>query len=197
MIRINLLDAERRRARSATTFDTGWVITAVCALILIATGLVVGWWHWSFREESLRVDRELAAGQQEVARLQSLVGTARELEQQRARLQERVALIDQLRRGQSIPVRLLDHVSRSLPGMLWLTSMEQEAGQITIEGHSTALIALSDFVGNLEVGELLQAPVEIVNSQVEPAIGSDRPATPELIQFTVRARISQPSDRWP
>ena len=192
MIRINLLGVERQKARKTIAFDIGRAVTVACSLILVATVLLVGWWYLSLREESSRVDAELAAGQQEEARLQLLLGEVQQFEQQRARLQERVALIEQLRNGQSIPVQLLDHVSRSLPDMLWLTSMEQEASQVTIEGRSTTLIALSDFVGNLGGSELLLKPIEIVNSQVQPAAGTGAQATPDLIQFTVRAKINTP-----
>ena len=193
MIRINLLGVDRKNARKAIAFDIGQTVTLACSLILVATVLLVGWWYWSLREDSSRLDSELVAAQQEGARLQSLLGEVQQFEQQRARLRERVALIEQLRLGQSIPVQLLDHVSRSLPDMLWLTSMQQEANQVTIEGRSTTLIALSDFVGNLGGGELLQKPIEIVNSQVQPASGVGAQASPELIQFSVRARINTPA----
>ena len=53
-------------------------------------------------------------------------------------------------------MQLLDHVSKSVPDMLWLTAMTQTAEQVTIEGRSTTLIALSDFVGNLGSNDLLQ-----------------------------------------
>ena len=33
--------------------------------------------------------------------------------------------------------------------MLWLTDLDQKGNDVTIEGQSTTLIALSDFVGNL------------------------------------------------
>ena len=193
MIRVNLLGVERQKAKKAIAFDVGQSVTAACSLILVATVVLIGWWFWSLREESARVDAELAAAQQEAARLQSLLAEVQQFEQQRARLQQRVALIEQLRSGQSIPVQLLDHVSRSVPDMLWLTAMQQEADQLTIEGRSTTLIALSDFVGNLAGSELLQKPIEIVNSQVQPATGTGAQATPELIQFTVRAQIDAPS----
>jgi len=193
MIRINLLGAGRQKARKAIAINIGQVVTVACSLLLVATVLLVGSWYRSLREESSRVDADLAAGQQELARLQVLLGEVQQFEEQRARLQERVALIEQLRSGQSIPVQLLDHVSRSLPDMLWLTSMQQEASQVTIEGRSTTLIALSDFVGNLGGSDLLRKPIEIVNSQVQPAAGTGAQATPELIQFTVRAQINTPS----
>ena len=190
MIRINLLGVERQKVRSAIAFDIGQTVTVACSLILVTTVLLIGWWYWSIRQDSSRVDTELVAARQEAARLQSLLGEVQQFEQQRARLRERVALIETLRSGQSIPVQLLDHVSRSLPDMLWLTSMQQEDNQVTIEGRSTTLIALSDFVGNLGAGDLLQKPIEILNSQIEPASGSGAQVSPDLIQFSVRAGIN-------
>jgi hypothetical protein len=90
-----------------------------------------------------------------------------------------------------VPVQLLDHISRSLPDMLWLTRLQQEGGAVTIEGRSTTLIALSDFVGNLGGNPLLAKPIEIVNSQVESGQGSKNgPAGPDLISFTVRAQVA-------
>ncbi len=192
MIRINLLGGEQPKARVPITFDIGQVVTVVCSVVMVTTLLGVGWWYWSLRGESLQVDEELAAGRQEATRLQPLLVEVEQFEEQRARIQERVALIERLRSGQSIPVQILDHVSRSLPDTLWLTLMQQEDDEITIAGRSTTLIALSDFVGNLAGSELLLRPIEIVNSQVEPAAGIGEQATPDLIQFTVRARINIP-----
>ena len=66
-----------------------------------------------------------------------------------------------------MPVQLLDHVSRSLPEMLWLTELKQEGQFLTIEGRTTTLIGLSDFVGNLGANAVLQKPIEIVDSGAE------------------------------
>jgi type IV pilus assembly protein PilN len=194
MIRINLLGVDRQKAKRAAVLDVGQRITLACSLILVVAAALVGWWYWSLPQESARVDGEMAAAQQEASRLQSLLAEVRQFEQRRTQLQQRVALIEQLRSGQSVPVQLLDHVSRSVPDMLWLISMEQTGSDVTLEGQSTTLIALSDFVGNLGNGSLLRKPIEIVSSQVEnagPAAG--QPAgtpTMELIRFTVKASLN-------
>lgn len=193
MIRVNLLGVGRPRAKRAIAFDIGQRLTLASSLILVVAALGIGWWYWSLDRESSRLDADIAAAQQESARLQPLLAEVQQFEQQRRRLQERVALIEQLRGGQSIPVQLLDHVSRSLPDMLWLTQMQQEGNQVTIEGRSTTLIGLSDFVGNLGSSSLLQKPIEIVNSVVQPGGGTGAQALPELIQFTVRAQIVSPA----
>lgn len=192
MIRINLLGVERKPAKKALAFDIGQRITLACSLILVLTALGIGWWYWSLNETSTRLDADIASAQQEAARLQSVLAEVRQGEQRRAQLQQRVALIQQLRSGQSLPVQLLDHVSRSLPDMIWLTEMQESATDITITGRSTTLIALSDFVGNLGNGPLLKKPIEIVNSQVETSTGPAGTQGPsvDLISFTVKAQLA-------
>ena len=138
MIRINLLGVERTRARKAIAFDIGQRLT-------LAAGPSSSRWRcsssdggtWRLSRESAQLDTELAAAQQESTRLRSMMAEVQQFEAQREQLRQRVALITQLRSGQSIPVQLLDHISRSLPDMLWLTTMEQKEGQVTIEGRST------------------------------------------------------------
>jgi type IV pilus assembly protein PilN len=196
MIRINLLGGEKKKAtRAVAAFGAGQRLTALCSLIVVAALVGIGWWYWSLSREAGQVDSEIAAAQQEAARLRSMMAEVEAFEAQRARIQERVALIEELRAGQSIPVQLLDHVSRSLPDMLWLTSMTQTDTQVTLVGSSRTLVALSDFVGNLGGGTVLRRPIEIVDSQVQEGKGSGAAATPDLIQFTVRAQLNKPEPK--
>lgn len=190
MIRINLAGSERPRSRKSfsLSFDVEQRVTAGCAAILIGAVLGIGGWYWSLREESRQLDATLVAAQQEAARLQSVLAEVQEFEARRAQLQQRVTLIEQLRGGQRVPVQLLDHVSHSLPDMLWLTRMDQEGDAITLEGRSTTLIALSDFVGNLGGGGVFRKPIDIVNSQVEAGQGG---GGLDLIRFTVRAQLRE------
>jgi type IV pilus assembly protein PilN len=192
MIRINLLGVDRK-ARKAPAFDLSRQLTLACSLILVVAALGIGWWYWTLDQDAAQVEAEIQAAQNERTRLQSLLTEVKEFETRRGQLQQRVQLIEQLRAGQSIPVQLLDHVSRSVPDMLWLIEMEQTAEALTIQGQSTTLIALSDFVGNLASSDLLVRPIQIVNSQVESAqAGGQGRASVEVIQFTVRAGIKQP-----
>ena len=79
MIRINLLGVEQAKARRAIAFEigrvfeTGRIVTVACSLVLVAAVLLVGWWYWSLRQESSRIDADLAAGRQEAARLQAVL----------------------------------------------------------------------------------------------------------------------------
>lgn len=184
MIRINLLAVDRDRAKRRAKFPIGQKVTVGCSLILVATGLMVGWWYWSLRSASEDLDQRIVDARQETVRLQSLIQQVQQFEAQRAQLQQRVALIEELRKGQNGPVHLLDEISRSLPDSMWLVELKQIGADVTIDGQCTSLTALSDFVGSLEASTYFQQPVEIVDSQVQPST----PTAGELIRFSVKAK---------
>ena len=196
MIRINLLGVERKQVRSkgSLSFDIGQKLTVACSLVLVGAVLGIGYWYWSLNEASSRVDREIVAANAEATRLRGLLSEVQLFEARKGQLTQRVQLIEQLRGGQSVPVQLLDHISRSLPDMLWLTSMVQNGPELTIQGRSTTLIALSDFVNNLGTNPLLIKPIEIVNSEVDTSSSAAqaRPGQPavETIRFTVKAQVA-------
>ncbi len=190
MIRINLLTRDKtvRAPRRERTFQPGQQITVLCTLILLIAGLGTGWWYWSIRKDSVRIDDELAAAQQETDRLRSIIVQVRQYETRKGQLQQRVTLIEQLRKGQSGPVHLLDQISRSLPEMLWLTELKQSGAEITLGGRCTVQTSVSDLVGNLENTGWFKKPVEIVDLQVEKTAGTGA----ELVRFTVRATFAPP-----
>jgi type IV pilus assembly protein PilN len=194
MIRINLLAGERRAAKAPSkTFDLTQKITLLGSLLLVLTAVGVGWRFWAIRQAETQMGNDIVAARSEEQRLAEVLKQVSDFDAQREELQRRVVLIDELRKGQSAPVHMIDQISRSLPEMTWLTSVKQEAYDVTINGRCTTLTALSDFVGNLEATRFFKRPVEIVSSVVV-----DDKEGPELIEFTIKgtfqmAGIDQPA----
>jgi type IV pilus assembly protein PilN len=189
LIRINLLSVERERVNRKVTLPIGQKISAGCSLIPVAAALVVGWWYWELQGQRAALNQQIADAERERTRLQSIIEQVQEFEARGAQLQQRVSLIERLREGQLEPVRLLDHVSRSLPDTMWLTQLRQQGPEVAIEGRCTSLNALSDFVSGLEGSSLFLRPVEIVNGRIEPP----EAGAPRVIQFSVKARMSAAS----
>jgi len=193
MIRINLLAVERERSKRRTGSllqATQQKITLACSVILVLAALGIGWWYWSLNKQADRIEADIVTAQRETERLRGLIAQVEQFEARRLQLQQRVALIEELRKGQAGPVRLLDEISRSLPDMLWLTEIKQQGSELTISGRCTTLTALSDFVGNLELGGFFNKPVEILDSQVDSQRGV---GGVELIRFSVKAVVSTPA----
>jgi len=195
MIRINLLAAERERGKKKAALfgTTGQKLTIGCSIILVLAVVFIGWRYWSLGRQSSQLDAEITAAQQETSRLRSVIEQVQQFEQRKAQLQQRVVLIEQLRKGQTGPVHMLDQISRALPPMLWLTELKQVGGDVVIDGRSTTLTGLSDFVTNLEASGYFKRSIEIVSTNTETVT---QPAG-ELIKFSIKATFQQPGETKP
>ena len=183
MIRINLLASETRGAKPAATFDIGQKITYLGAVLFVLTAAGLGWRYWSLGQQELAIEQDIQSATQEEQRLSAILREVQQFEARKRQLEQRVTLINELRKGQNAPVHIVDQISRALPEMTWMTSLKQEGYQVTIEGRCLTLTSLSDFIGNLEASSYFRKPVEILDSKV--VSGGDK-GSPDLIQFSIR-----------
>jgi type IV pilus assembly protein PilN len=183
MIRINLLASERRAAKAASPgLQAGQKMMVIGSLVLVVTVALLGWRYWALGQQDAQVARDIDSATREEQRLQEILKQVTEFENRKKVLEARVGLIDELRKGQTAPVHMIDQVSKALPEMTWLTNMQQNGYTLTMQGRCLTLTSLSDFIGNLEASRYFMRPVEIVESAVVPGDGKG----PELIQFTIR-----------
>jgi type IV pilus assembly protein PilN len=187
MIRINLLAVERAGTKRGAIIPMAHRLTIVASLILIGTALFVGWWFWSLRTTSARLDEAIASGERETQQLRSVLAQVQKFEARKAQLQQRVTLIEQLRRGQSGPVHALDEISKAIPERLWLTELKQKGEEFTLVGMTTSLTGVSDLVANLETSNWFKKPVELIDSQVEA-----NNAAGDMFKFSIKALFNNP-----
>jgi Tfp pilus assembly protein PilN len=195
MIEINLLGSEYRAVRKSVFLQAAQPPTALSAFILLAAVLFVGWRFWTITRHSAGLDRDSSIVQQERLRLLPELQQVEQFERRLEQVQQRVAFIERLRRNQRGPVHLLDQISGALADRLWLTRLKQgvDPSEVTIEGHSTSLTSLSDFVESLEGSGYFRRSVEIVSTQLETSAGPPG----GLIRFQVRAVFEHPPGEAP
>ena len=99
----------------------------------------LGWRYWALGQQAAQLEEDIAAAQREEARLQEILRQVTEFETRKATLEARLALIDELRKGQNAPVHMIDQVSRGLPDMTWLTNVAQSGYTLTIQGRCLTL----------------------------------------------------------
>ncbi|MGV3519671.1 PilN domain-containing protein [Luteitalea sp.] len=198
MIRVNLLAAEPVRAKAPLFSGVGANKLHIIGVAMVAGCIgLAAYRHLDLQSQQTYAELQLQQAKAEETRLKAVTEELARFEAQTALLQQRVALIEQLRKGQRSPVTLLDQVSRQLPERLWLTQLTQAGADVTLEGRTTTLTALSDLIGNLENSGAFTRPVEIVNTEVEN--GRDEA---DLMKFTVRAlfplgALDTPADTKP
>jgi type IV pilus assembly protein PilN len=188
MIRINLLAVERKAAKKPRVLIPAvHRVTIGASLILIATILGISWWFMSLRQRSAQVDQDIVKAEAETVKLRSVLAEVQKFEARKAQLTQRVTLIEQLRRGQSAPVHVLDEISKSLPDRVWLSEVKQTGSDFTINGFAASLPSLSDFVANLEATKWFKRPVEIIDSQVQTD-----PKAGDLVKFSIKGALNDP-----
>ena len=187
MIRINLLGGERQKAKSAARFDVGQQLTALCGLLVVAAVGGVGFWYWSLSRQSAQLDAQILTKQREAARLDTVLAEVKTFEDRKTTLQQRVTLIEQLRRGQTAPVHVIDEIAKALPERTWLSEMVQKGSDVTLAGMTTSNMGVSDFVANLEASGWFKKPVDIIGTQTD----SD-PKTGDLVKFEIRGTVNNP-----
>jgi type IV pilus assembly protein PilN len=195
VIKVNLLAGERKKTKKQLFLvPAAHQLTVLCSLVLVAGAVAVAWRFTALTRESKRLDIDIAAAQQQTAQLQSIIAQVQTFEQQRAQLQQRVGLIEELRTKQTGPVHMLDQISRSLPPMLWLTELKQNpaSGEVLLDGRCMTLTGLSDFVATLEGTGFFKKSIEIVSTVSEAA--GPAASQSELIKFEIKATFQTPVD---
>jgi type IV pilus assembly protein PilN len=188
MIRINLAAQEKQtqKKRSVSTAAPGafqfYFLLIVC--IGGALGLAgAGWFSKQYQIANLDKDILKALARQK--ELQAIKAQVDALEAKRKIYQMKVDLIERLRREQSDPVHMLDEISKALPDFVWLKSLEQTGSSIKITGMSSGMIAVADFVSNLQrCGWFPQADMGLVVDSKE--------AGTQAQEFTVTGVFKNP-----
>jgi type IV pilus assembly protein PilN len=183
MIRINLLATERKAAKAASRgFQAGQKMMVIGSLVLVLTAVGIGWRYWTLGQQQAQVERDIEAAIREEARLAEILKQVADFEARKTQLENRVRLIDELRKGQTAPVHMLDQVSKALPDMTWLFEITQTGYTLQLKGRCMNLTSLSDFIANLEGSRYFIRPVEIIESKVIPGDANE----PDIIEFTIR-----------
>ena len=197
MIRINLLSVDKPAAATTSSgpklsFNIGEKAGPMAAaLILAGAAGYVALDYLNVHRQHGALVKELDAARAEKARLQPILKEVAQFEAQKKDLQMRVNLIEELRQNQVGPVHMLDQISRSLPERLWLVDMKQSGNDVVLDGKTSTLSSLADFVANLEASGYFARPVEITNSEEEKKDEND------LIKFTVKATFEMPGTKKP
>ncbi len=159
MIKINLLSEGRTAARApAAAAATGKINNAVfIGCIALAVLYFLGmWWHLASVKSGW--DDKNRRAQAEVDRLKSIIDEVNGYEKKKASLEAKINLINDLKRNQHGPVRLMDEVSKALPDLVWLTNMNLIGNAIQINGKAMTPNAVANFIENLKKSPYFAEP---------------------------------------
>lgn len=149
MIRINLIVGPR--VKQGQSAQWGVRAEALGGGAAIGLTLLIAWLYVGMlQEERQAKEQERQEKEQQIVVLKEQVKQVESFEQKKKLLEDKNRIIGQLEKSRSGPVKVMDHLSRSLdPLKLWLMKMSMKEGRVEVEGRALTNDDIVEFVNNL------------------------------------------------
>jgi type IV pilus assembly protein PilN len=119
------------------------------------------------------IKEDIAVNQREYDRLKPIIAEVENFKKKNAELKHKIDVIEQLKRNQYGPVRIMDEVSKALPDLLWLTNMTLTGGSVTLHGQALNDNAIANLISNLRASPFIkEEPVLRIMTQDAQGIWS-------------------------
>ncbi len=163
MIKINLLPVPKaRKIKKATEVQYELVLGGV----IIGVVLLGCFYFWSVLNGRIaRMQDQKGQATKTLNDLKALVKEVENYESNKKTLQEKNEVIEQLKKNQSVPVRLLDNLSRSLdPLKIWLNNISAQGIQVDIDGKAITNSDIVELINRLKDSKMF-SDVQLIESR--------------------------------
>ena len=183
MIRINLAPVEARRRRAGFKFpmptpNLAWLFGVLYILAIAG----VGYYWLGLMQTETKLTGDLDRGNKELQSLKATLGQGANVKAQLTDIQKRVAVIEELMKGQAHSIVMLDAFADVVPRDLWITTMEEKGSALKLTGTAYSTTAVSDLMSNLRASGKFKEIDLIVSRQ-------DLSKTPSVVTFEVTCKF--------
>jgi type IV pilus assembly protein PilN len=161
MAHINLLPWRQalREQRKQDFFVTIGVFASIMGAVVIAVHLYMV----SLIDNQITRNTRLKS---EIVQIDKKIEEIRNLEKQKEQLIARMQVIEELQSNRPAVVRLFDELAKIIPEGLYIDSLDQKNGLITIKGQAQSNARVSAFMRALEESAWFKKPsLEIISSK--------------------------------
>jgi type IV pilus assembly protein PilN len=162
MIRINLLPVRALKKKESTR--------QMFSILFLSVGLllvVIVFFHLALTHRMNKLEAQIVAYNEEIRQLRIDTKDVNKFKAEKEDLQRRLNIIYNLQRAKTGPVRVLDELSISLPGKLWLTSLKEKDGKMELKGLAMDNPTIAQFMTNLDKSGVIKNVELIVSQQLE------------------------------
>ncbi len=177
MIRINLLPV-----RDQVKKEGKRQMFSVAVLSVGLTAAAIAYLWVSQINEIAQMAAQIQSHQDEIKRLQVDTKDVDKYKAEKELLQRRLNIIQTLQQAKTGPVRVLDQLSLSIPGKLWLTALKEKDGLMELKGIAMDNPTIANFMTNLEKTGVINNVELVISQQLERKEW-------KLKEFTVTCRV--------
>ena len=152
MIKINLLPTKRKPPRKVTELQKQLIIAVI---VSAGVGAAMTMYFISLNNEIASKTQRRDQAKAKIAQQESMLKEVQNVENERKKVTEKIGIIEQLKKNQQGPVRLLDEISRALPTGVDLTSLAEASGSVSLSGEAFSNEDVVRFVDNLKASPYL------------------------------------------
>lgn len=153
MIRINLLPIGRRPVEEKIRKE----ITVFFLLIFFSVSVMV-YFHIDHTRTIKQVTAEKKTVDSEIRRYQDRQRQLQELQEKHKMLEQKLGVIEQLRRNRDLQVRVLDQLAIIVPtDKLWIKTLTQKGNTLTLTGVARGNEVIAQFMEALEKSPYIDA----------------------------------------
>lgn len=189
MIKINLLKPGKKEIKEGLTplapeFKEKKKQPLYSLIILVAIIAIAALFF--FQKSSFNKEQNLLrTAQEEKKELEYVEVKLAQLEQQRDLINSKISLIRQLQSHQEVAVRIIDELSKNIPGWVWLTETTYENYLLKINGQALSNNLIADYIFNLNKSPYFRNVSLISSTQ-----SSSR--TNQYLEFSLTAKYVLP-----
>jgi type IV pilus assembly protein PilN len=145
MIKVNLLPVKRKKKpKPIPSFIVTMVVITIITIIVMATLSTI------FNSRLSKKRTLFQANESKIAELKQKIKEVENFEQLNKTIEQRNGIIEQLRKNQSMPVRLLDEANNLLPNGVWLDEMTVSGENVNMKGYAFANSDIVSYVDNMK-----------------------------------------------
>ncbi len=162
MIKINLL--VERKGPKKKAIPREFIVLFLCVAVLLA-GLIL--FNWKIGKEKEDLLNQISNMKKEITHYKSLTAEVNKAKESQKTLQDKLNVINSLRKEKATPARVLDELSVGKPEKIHLESLKKEGKRLGIEGIALDDETVANFMTNLRKSKLFKNIELIVSEQVE------------------------------
>ena len=119
---------------------------------LLIAGALIGnyFWYRSVARFSDQLQARIDKTKNEVALLEKTIGEVQNIDKEKKALQDKLAVLDTLRKGRSGPVKLMDELAVGIPTRVWIARFEEGNGRVTMTGSAVSHDDVAQFMKKLK-----------------------------------------------
>ena len=180
MIRINLLPTRQARKKEAGQKQ----LVVLAAAVLVVLG---GNWLWYSSLDSTLTEKKQAVAklESEIKQLASIIGEITNIKKDQEDLENKLAILERLRKGRTGPVKMLDALATLMPERVWLKEVDEKGGTLKLKGSAVTNEDLADFMRALKQDPFFKEPALKSAKQV-----GSRESGMQVIEFELSCGIN-------